>query len=63
MKVSEVELLDLEFDCEKEIGIEITISNWGDRIWINDTRGKCIVRICNIKAPIKIVDSRPKKTK
>jgi len=46
--------------CKNGIGIEITMSAEGDRIWLNSSEGVCLVRICNIQLPIEIKDARPK---
>jgi RPA family protein len=52
-----------DITCTIPIGIEILVAKEGDRIWINDTYGECLVRICNIKQAIEIKDERKKPKK
>jgi len=59
VEVSDDDLTDIT--CKNGTGIEISISEEGDRIWLNSNEGVCLVRICNIQEKIEIVDKRKKK--
>ncbi len=50
--------LDLE---APEVGVEVAIRDDGGVLWVN-VDGVCVLRICQIKAPIDVCDARKSQT-